>query len=97
MIPPFQQYLIDRGFKRLKSIYDKGMKTVEDNHSMSITSYGPTCYWFEKNGKNYLNWGLGIKDKGIYYYLPLIEWEEFIVTGDLEETFNRLIKANHET
>ncbi len=96
MIPPFQQYLIDKGFKRLKSIYDKGeLKTYEDNESMFISTYGPTCYWFEKDGKNYLNWGLGIKDKGVYYYLSLIEWQEFQVTEDIEDTFNRLLTGNN--
>jgi hypothetical protein len=90
MIPDFQQYLIDNGFKRFKDVYDRGIKAVEDNENMNISTYGPTCYWFEKDGKNYLNWGLGIADKGVYYYRPLIEWEEFKVTTDFEETLNRL-------
>ncbi len=57
MIPGFQQYLVDKGFKRTK-----GITKEEDYDSTFVSSYGPLNYSFKKDG-HYCYWGLSEREK----------------------------------
>ena len=56
MIPGFQQYLVDKGFKRTCTFFkDEGEQ--ENYKDIILSSYNPLHYNFSKDGK-YCYWGL---------------------------------------
>ncbi len=59
MLPGFQQYLVDKGFKRTCRKFGEEM---EDYDSLFLSSYGPLHYEFRKDN-HYAYWGLSEHQK----------------------------------
>ena len=55
MLPGFQKYLVDKGFKRTYS--DIKGEQVEDYSSLFVSAYNPLFYEFRKDN-HYCYWGL---------------------------------------
>lgn len=56
MLPGFQQYLVDKGFKRTCT-ENCGKKEIENYTSTFLSAYNPLHYEFRKDNK-YCYWGL---------------------------------------
>ncbi len=92
MIEGFQKYLCDHGCKRIAETYEhkKWIKT-ENYDSYYVSSYGPTAYYFEYEGKIILYWGLGLSGRGPYYYLAFREEYPLIISNDFEMEMKKLL------
>jgi len=63
MLPEFQQYLVDKGFKRTVTKYVGKTPYEEENYKdVFLSSYGPLEYHFRKDDL-YCYWGLCEADK----------------------------------
>jgi len=66
-LPGFQQYLVDKGFKRT-CLEHCGKKEIEDYESIFLSSYNPIDYVFRKDNKE-CSWGLSEHGKPPVMYL----------------------------
>jgi hypothetical protein len=95
MISSFQQYLVDNGFRRYT--YEIGrhkeITFVDNVTSMSISTFGPVYYIFEK-GETKFYWGLGVMGHSPYYYYPSQEHYKMVLSGDYNNDMIDIIAGN---
>lgn len=103
MLPDFQQYLVDNGFRRYTIDFIRKNTQKADNYKdTNLSTYGPLCYYFEKDG-NIVSWGLREygrppvmflgEDKIRVIYTPKeLTWDKAIVSYVIQSAENGDLK-----